>query len=128
MQQFAGLYMPGGQTRLHQPQPGWIRGEIGGTHSGENNAIEGAGLRPGEDVAISLDIAASEFGRDGRYRLALDGNELDRDNGRVFPTHAVFDGLRERYRDFTCYVVEVCTGCNWNHLVRSIRFENTGGN
>jgi len=42
-------------------------------------AIEGAGLRPGEDVAISLDIAASEFGRDGRYRLALDGNELDRD-------------------------------------------------
>ena len=24
---------------------------------------------PGSDVAISLDIAASEFGRDGRYRL-----------------------------------------------------------
>ncbi len=42
-------------------------------------AIEGAGLRPGDDVAISLDIAASEFGRDGRYRLALDGRELDRD-------------------------------------------------
>ncbi|CAG0977208.1 enolase [Burkholderiales bacterium] len=42
-------------------------------------AIERAGLRPGEDVAISLDIAASEFGRDGRYRLALDGAELDRD-------------------------------------------------
>jgi enolase len=28
-------------------------------------AIERAGLRPGEDVAISLDIAASEFGRGG---------------------------------------------------------------
>lgn len=41
-------------------------------------AIERAGLRPGEDVAISLDVAASEFGRDGLYRLALDGRELDR--------------------------------------------------
>jgi hypothetical protein len=55
------------------------------------------------------------------------GDELDRDNGRVFPTRTVFNGLRERYRSFTCYVVEVCIGCNWNHLVRSIRFENTGG-
>ncbi|MEO8487126.1 MAG: phosphopyruvate hydratase [Betaproteobacteria bacterium] len=42
-------------------------------------AIERAGLQPGSDVAISLDIAASEFGRDGVYRLALDGRALDRD-------------------------------------------------
>jgi len=55
------------------------------------------------------------------------GDELDRDNGRVFPTRAIFNGLREKYRVFTCYVVEVCIRCNWNHLVRSIRFENTGG-
>jgi enolase len=40
-------------------------------------AIERAGLRPGEDVAISLDVAASELGRDGRYRLARDSRELD---------------------------------------------------
>jgi enolase len=40
-------------------------------------AIEGAGFRPGPDVAISLDIAASEFGREGRYRLALDNRDLD---------------------------------------------------
>src|SRR5437763_5772203 len=33
-------------------------------------AIERAGVRPGTDAAISLDIAASEFARDGRYRLA----------------------------------------------------------
>ncbi|QUD87652.1 phosphopyruvate hydratase [Phenylobacterium montanum] len=39
-------------------------------------AIERAGFRPGEDVFISLDIAASEFGRGGRYRLALDGRGL----------------------------------------------------
>jgi enolase 1/2/3 len=42
-------------------------------------AIEDAGLAPGEDIAISLDIAASEFGKRGRYRLGLDRRELDRD-------------------------------------------------
>ncbi|MCB1494416.1 MAG: phosphopyruvate hydratase [Bauldia sp.] len=40
-------------------------------------AIERAGLRPGEDVAISLDVAASEFGQGGRYRLARDSRDLD---------------------------------------------------
>lgn len=40
-------------------------------------AIEAAGYRPGEEVSISLDIAASELGRGGRYRLALDERELD---------------------------------------------------
>ncbi len=42
-------------------------------------AIERAGRKPGEEVAISLDIAASEFGRDGTYRLGLEGRELGRD-------------------------------------------------
>jgi enolase len=42
-------------------------------------SIENAGFVPGQDVAIALDIAASEFGRDGRYRLALEGQELDTD-------------------------------------------------
>jgi enolase len=40
-------------------------------------AIERAGFDAGSDVAIALDIAASEFGRDGRYRLGLDRRELD---------------------------------------------------
>ena len=42
-------------------------------------AIERAGLTPGDDVAISLDIAASEFGAGGSYRLGLEKRELDRD-------------------------------------------------
>ena len=42
-------------------------------------AIEDAGYTPGEDVAISLDIAATDFGREGRYRLAADGREVDSD-------------------------------------------------
>jgi enolase len=43
------------------------------------SAIEAAGFVPGQDVHISLDIAASDFGRGGRYRLGLEGRELDRD-------------------------------------------------
>lgn len=41
--------------------------------------IERAGLVPGEEVAISLDVAASEFAVRGRYRLACDSVELDSD-------------------------------------------------
>jgi enolase len=40
-------------------------------------AIDASGHVSGQDVFISLDIAASEFFTDGRYRLALDGLELD---------------------------------------------------
>jgi enolase len=42
-------------------------------------AIERAGFVPGEEMAISLDVAASQFGHGGRYRLARDGRELDSD-------------------------------------------------
>jgi enolase len=42
-------------------------------------AIERAGFTPGEEVAISLDVAASEFGANGRYDLALESRELDSD-------------------------------------------------
>ena len=40
-------------------------------------AIEASGRRPGEEVAISLDVAASELGRGGVYRLGLEKKELD---------------------------------------------------
>jgi enolase len=39
-------------------------------------AISSAGYRPGEDVAICLDPAASEFFKDGRYELAGEGRSL----------------------------------------------------
>ena len=42
-------------------------------------AIERAGFAPGAQVAIALDIAASEFGRAGRYTLGLESRELDSD-------------------------------------------------
>src|SRR5690606_15490634 len=37
-------------------------------------AIEAAGLRPGDDVTIALDVASTHFFADGQYRLAATGN------------------------------------------------------
>jgi len=42
-------------------------------------AIEAAGFKPGRDLALSLDIAATQLRRDGRYRLKRDGKALDSD-------------------------------------------------
>lgn len=40
-------------------------------------AIEKAGLKPRDDMAIAMDIAATNFHRDGAYVLAADGSRLD---------------------------------------------------
>lgn len=66
-------------------------------------AISLAGESPGERVLIALDIAASEFGRGGRYRLALEGRELDREGMiamlegwiRNYPIISIEDPLAE---------------------------------
>jgi enolase len=69
-------------------------------------AIERAGYRPGEQVAISLDIAASDFGKGGRYRLARargGAKEFDRDEMAAmlldwlqrYPIVAIEDPLAE---------------------------------
>jgi enolase len=55
-------------------------------------AIERAGFRPGEEVAIALDVAASEFGHGGRYQLALEGRELGTEE-----MIALLDGWLARY-------------------------------
>lgn len=39
-------------------------------------AIEDAGFRPGADIGIALDVAATSFYADGAYRLALEGRDL----------------------------------------------------
>jgi enolase len=55
-------------------------------------AIERAGFAPGEQVAIAIDLAASEFGRNGLYTLGLEGRELDSEGMIVLLT-----GWLERY-------------------------------
>lgn len=56
-------------------------------------AIERAGYRPGEDVFIALDVAASEFAEPGgRYRLSRDG--AVRSSEEMI---ALYESLLERY-------------------------------
>ena len=55
-------------------------------------AIERAGLQPGAEVGIALDVAASAFGRAGLYRLRLEGRELTTDQ-----MVALLAGWVERY-------------------------------
>jgi len=55
-------------------------------------AIEAAGYIPGDEVAISLDIAASEFRTDRGYRLALESRSIDSD-----AMVALLGGWLERY-------------------------------
>jgi hypothetical protein len=47
------------------------------------------------------------------------GEELKRNNGRVVYPEDWLDELAKEHDQFTCYVVEVCTDCAWNHLIRS---------
>ncbi|MEW5762366.1 MAG: phosphopyruvate hydratase [Bacillota bacterium] len=66
-------------------------------------AIEKAGYRPGEEVALALDAAASEFYRDGRYVLAGENRSLATDELIAFyeelvgqyPIISLEDGLAE---------------------------------
>ena len=67
-------------------------------------AIERAGYRPGGDVYLGLDVAASELYEDGRYRLSTDGaaersssDMVDWCRGLVdaYPILSVEDGLAE---------------------------------
>ena len=66
-------------------------------------AIEDAGYRPGEQVALALDAAASEFHREGRYRLAGEGRILGTDEMVAwyeslvarYPIVSIEDGLEE---------------------------------
>ncbi len=66
-------------------------------------AIEQAGYRPGEDISIALDPAASEFCKDGIYELAGEGKRLDSaemvgfwaDWIERFPIVSIEDGLAE---------------------------------
>ncbi len=66
-------------------------------------AIEQAGYRPGEDLFIALDPAATELYRDGQYHLAREGRVLSGDEMIEFyadwvekyPIISIEDGLAE---------------------------------
>ncbi|MFT7473221.1 MAG: enolase [Verrucomicrobiales bacterium] len=66
-------------------------------------AIEKVGLRPGDDIALTMDVAASEFFKDGKYELAGEGRSLTptemasylTDLSEKYPIVSIEDGLDE---------------------------------
>ena len=66
-------------------------------------AIEAAGYKPGDDVVLALDAAASEFFKDGKYELSGEGKTLDSagmvkyygDLTAKFPIESIEDGMDE---------------------------------
>ena len=67
------------------------------------SAIERAGLSPGGDMALAMDVASTELFADGRYVLAGEGRDLDAD-GMIdllvdlcdrYPVVSIEDGLAE---------------------------------
>ena len=55
-------------------------------------AITAAGYRPGKDIGIGMDVAASEFHRDGKYVLKSENKRLS--SAQMI---ALLEGLVERY-------------------------------
>ena len=68
------------------------------------NAIESAGYRPGKDIGIALDAAASEFYRDGKYVFESEGQSLTSEQlidyyeslMTRYPLYSIEDGLAEQ--------------------------------
>ena len=64
-------------------------------------AVEQAGYRPGEDVALALDVAATEFHREGSYQLEgrslVAGEMVDylSDLSERYPLVSIEDGMSE---------------------------------
>ncbi len=78
-------------------------------------AIENAGYRPGQDIAIALDPAASSFYQDGKYVLSRSGEgeksyqdmvELFRKWVDKYPIVSIEDGLAEDDWDGFCLMTK----------------------
>jgi hypothetical protein len=75
-----------------------------------------AGKNIGEEVPAPCPVCSHESLRWVRY---VYGDDLKQNSGRVvYPADWLLE-LVANYDQFTCYVVEVCTDCAWNHLMRS---------
>ena len=70
----------------------------------------------GEEIAAPCPVCSHDTLRMVRY---VYGEGLRRNNGRVVYPDEWLRELALEHDQFTCYVVEVCIDCAWNHLVRS---------
>ncbi|MER3553998.1 MAG: phosphopyruvate hydratase [Meiothermus sp.] len=82
-------------------------------------AISKAGYKPGQDIAIALDPASSEFYKDGKYVLGADGKSLSGEEMAAYwenwvnqyPIVSIEDGLAEDDWD------------TWKHLTERIGYK-----
>ncbi len=66
-------------------------------------AIEESGYNPGSEVVLAIDVASSEFYKDGRYKLAGEGREFTspemiewlEDFSKRYPLFSIEDGMAE---------------------------------
>jgi hypothetical protein len=70
----------------------------------------------GEQIARPCPVCSHESLRLVRY---VYGSELKHNNGRVVYPSEWLQELTLAHENFTCYVVEVCVDCSWNHLLSS---------
>jgi len=70
-------------------------------------AIEGAGYRPGDDVVLALDCAATEYFRDGAYHMEGEGRRYSAEEmvdylaelASAYPIRSIEDGMGEDDRE-----------------------------
>jgi hypothetical protein len=77
-------------------------------------------MRAAKNIGESCDVVCPVCSH-GSLKLVryVYGSDLKRDNGRVVYPEEWLREIADRYEQFTCYVVEVCVDCAWNHLVRA---------
>ena len=77
-------------------------------------AIEKAGYKPGEDIALGLDVASSEFYKDGAYHLESEGKQFSSEEFTdymsswvsQYPIISIEDGLDQNDWDGWKYMTE----------------------
>lgn len=82
-------------------------------------SMEAAGLRPGEDAAIALDVAASELFEEGRYELAGEGRSFSGremadfilDLAHRYPVISIEDPLEQDDWDSWRYFTDQLPNC-----------------
>jgi hypothetical protein len=77
-------------------------------------------LRAGRHIGGSVPEPCPVCSHDSLRRVSyVFGDELKANSGRVVYPPEWLRELAQTHDQFTCYVVEVCIDCAWNHLLRA---------
>jgi uncharacterized protein DUF5318 len=76
----------------------------------------------GEEAARPCPVCQ---GQELRLLAYVFGDALKRDSGRAFEVGEALSRAAEN-RGAACYVIEVCTGCSWNHVCEAFLARTAG--